>query len=319
MHDFSRIMYRAIYNAFKPVPISRIRIFFYLISAIILFIIGIGIGHDGVPPLEQFSTFGYYFFIGVFAAVIANSTGAGGGIVFLPAFISLGLTSTESLATSLAIQCFGMTSGCLTWIKYSQQERLDYPLQWQGFSQVVVIGAISSWAGLLGAQYWLPHPPLDVELFFSLFSLAVGCMILYRTLTISKETPGRTDPLRGTEWLGLVIACFIGGGVTAWISVGVGEILAIYLIYRGLRVNVAIASAVCVTAPSVLISIPYHAVGLFSINLDVLVYAAPGALIGGAIAQQLAVYLGAHRLKITMATWIILSALIYLPFVAFGE
>jgi uncharacterized membrane protein YfcA len=46
--------------------------------------------------------------------------------------------------------------------------------------------------------------------------------------------------------------------------------------------------------------------------LEVLVFAAPGALIGGTLARRLAIYLGARRLKLGMAGWIILTAIVYL-------
>jgi len=118
--------------------------------------------------------------------------------------------------------------------------------------------------------------------------------------------------LSHNEQIGLALACVIGGGITAWLSVGVGEILAIYLIFLGFRVNLAVACAVCVTAATVIVAMPYHLMITQAVNLNVLVYAAPGALIGGAFAKQLALLLGARRLKLMISTWIILSALVYL-------
>ena len=60
----------------------------------------------------------YYHFLilGLIGAIVANSTGAGGGIVFIPAFTALGVSGLSALGTSLAIQCFGMTAGALSWL-----------------------------------------------------------------------------------------------------------------------------------------------------------------------------------------------------------
>ena len=57
----------------------------------------------------------HYIFLGITGAIFANSTGAGGGVIFIPVFNSLNLTSEQSISTSFAIQCFGMTTGAVAW------------------------------------------------------------------------------------------------------------------------------------------------------------------------------------------------------------
>ncbi len=58
--------------------------------------------------------------VGILGAIIANASGTGGGVVFIPVFsllsadASLGLTSTGILAASFLIQSFGMSMGSLT-------------------------------------------------------------------------------------------------------------------------------------------------------------------------------------------------------------
>ena len=94
-------------------------------------------------------------------------------------------------------------------------------------------------------------------------------------------------------------------------SIGVGEILAIYLLALRFRVNFAVAVAVCVTSITVITGVPFY-FGKSVIVLEVVVFAAPGALIGGTFAKRLAIYLGARRLKLGMAGWILLTAVIHL-------
>jgi uncharacterized membrane protein YfcA len=91
----------------------------------------------------------------------------------------------------------------------------------------------------------------------------------------------------------------------------VGEILAIHLLALRYRVNVAVAAAVCVTSITVITAVPYYLTEQ-AIVKEVLVFAAPGALIGGTLAKRFAILLGAKRLKLGMAGWIILTAIVYL-------
>lgn len=294
--------------------VAVMRLVFYTLSVIILILLGEqvvqghGVSHDlGVTKSAL------YFLMGVVAATIANSTGAGGGIVFLPIFIGLGFSPVESLSTSIAIQCFGMSSGSLAWIAFHEKEKVSFPGQWNHFFFMLIVAILSSCLGIQITLKVMPDPYLDIELLFSLFSLFVGTCILVRTLRTRVESVGREDHLQWMEIAGLALVGFVGGVVTSWISVGVGELLLIYLIAIGVRLNVAVAVAVCVSAVSVLSAIP-HFIAEKVVSLNVLVFAAPGALIGGFIARHIATWLGAHKLKIAASCWIILSSIPYLVF-----
>lgn len=294
--------------------IAVMRLVFYTLSIIVLILLGEQVvkGH-GVAHDLGFTKAVLYFLMGVVAATIANSTGAGGGIVFLPIFIGLGFSPVESLSTSLAIQCFGMSSGSLAWIGFHEKEKEVFPDQWKSFFLMLVIAISASCLGIQLTLRVIPDPYLDIELLFSFFSLFVGSYILIRTLRTRKESEGRTTLLQRVEVIGLALVGFVGGVVTSWISVGVGELLLIYLIAIRVRLNVAVAVAVCVSAVSVLSAIP-HFIAEKVVSLNVLVFAAPGALIGGFIARHIATWLGAHKLKIAASCWIILSSIPYLVF-----
>ena len=93
------------------------------------------------------------------------------------------------------------------------------------------------------------------------------------------------------------------------LSVGVGEILAVILLLRGFSVMFSVAAGVMVSACTVLAGVPffiYHQL----ISFDVLIYAAPGALIGGLVARHIAQALGAKKLKLFLGGWILLVGLI---------
>jgi len=296
---------------FPSKRISIVRFTFFLISALLL--IRLALQNEHVDPSQVSSSLqlALYFVMGVVAATIANSTGAGGGIVFLPIFISLGFSPLESISTSIAIQCFGMTSGALTWISYRTKELKKYSPQWKPFYLLLLISSLSAVVGLFITLRTMPQSPIDIRLFFALFSLMIGSLILFRTFRAKKETKGRTHSLTSAEIFGLIFVSLIGGAITPWLSIGIGEILLIYLIVLGFRLNVAVAVAVCVSALSVLVILPSH-IASQSISLDVLIYAAPGALIGGVIARSLATYLGMYKLKVAASSWIILSSIPHL-------
>ena len=284
---------------------------FYCISVTLLLSVCLTANLFGNSFLHWFLDYSQFLIVGLIAATIANSTGAGGGIVFLPAFTLLGLTAQEALATSFAIQCFGMTSGALAWLSFYHKDSQLTSHNWVGFFEILIVSACASVTGILVTQYYFPPAALNMHLLFSWFSLVVGLMILLSAFFTAKKNDFRLTVLSGLEYLLLVIVCFIGGAVTAWLSIGVGEILAIFLIFLGYRTQQAIAIAVCVSSVTVIAAIPYY-INQQTIELSVLMFAAPAALIGGALARRLAVKLGAYRLKVFMACWIIISAIVYM-------
>jgi uncharacterized membrane protein YfcA len=84
-----------------------------------------------------------FTFLGTLGAIFANATGAGGGVVFIPMFTKLNFSEQQSIATSFAIQCFGMTAGAVTWWHHYQTEKTQLRL-WQGFKRIIVVTSLTS-------------------------------------------------------------------------------------------------------------------------------------------------------------------------------
>jgi len=297
-------------NVGSVVSLQYIRTMFLVLCLIVLLMIASSLHLSEELADSAFITSFGVFLLGVFAATIANSTGAGGGIVFLPVFMSLGLSVGESLATSFAIQCFGMTSGSLSWMIHAHKEKVLFKHHWTSFYPLLLITAIGSCTGLLLTQAYFPKTSINIELLFSVFSLLIGLFILQKTL-LNKGTERKSNKLTQKETIGLVVVSLIGGSITALLSIGIGELVAIYLIWLGYRANFAIALAVCVTSISVLTAIPYYIFQEPMINLSLLLFVAPGALIGGYFANRLSLRLGAYRVKLFISIWIIMSACVY--------
>lgn len=260
-------------------------------------------------PSKLFSEYWYFFFLGIGGAIAANSTGAGGGIVFIPAFTSLGVGELDALGTSLAIQCFGMTAGSISWL--SSIHRSEH-----GGSQVITLthqllvwSVSSAIAGMLIAQYLIPAPSFAITTLFKYFSIFFGLLLLIVTL--------RKNPQRRTRYhiprtdIPLVIAVsFAGGMLTSWISVGAGECIAILLFFLGYPTMVSVCIAVCISSATVLSGIPYHIFITESVSWEILVFAAPAAIVGGSIARLFAERLGPIRLKVFFAAWILATGIV---------
>lgn len=251
----------------------------------------------------------HFFFIGILAATIANATGCGGGMVFLPAFLILGMDIQQTLATSFAIQAFGMSSGTLSWLMVVNQSQHSY--HWRQLPHILLLSVPASSCGLYFAQQWINSPPINIQIIFCVFSISIGTLILYRL----KHTPTEAVTqltLNLPQQVAVISSCFIGGIITWWLSVGVGEILAIVLMMLGFNTRFAVALAVMVSAATVFSAIPVIVYSNPAIEYGVLLFAAPGALLGGYIARYLAMAISTTKLKAGFSLWIIFSSIGYI-------
>jgi len=247
--------------------------------------------------------YGYFSLVGVLGAIFANATGAGGGVIFIPMFNQLNFTEHQAIATSFAIQCFGMTAGAITWWRHYQQEKSQLIL-WQGFKRIVTFTSVASVCGLLLTQLLGWAPPASLHQSFSWFSLLLGACII---ATVFWLTPSaQVSQVTWYDYIALVLIGLFGGAITAWLSVGVGELLAIYLILRRFDVIMAVACAVLVSAVTVWSAIPEHTLVNFNVYWQVAVFAGPGAILGGILAKTLVGYFSVTKLKLFFASWLLI-------------
>ncbi len=257
-------------------------------------------------PLDFITKYGYFFPLGLAGAIAANSTGAGGGIVFIPAFTSLGISGNNALGTSIAIQCFGMTAGSISWLLSIHRHQHGGYQVVKLTHRLLFISGTSSILGILSAQYLFPPPVWNIETIFRYFSIVFGIVLLIVTLRKVKHT---RYIIRKHDIPLIIIVCYIGGLVTSWISIGVGEWLAIVLFFLGYPTMVVVCVAVCVSSVTVLSGIPYHLFISDTVVWQIVLFAAPAAIIGGSVARSLSEKLGPVRLKIFFAAWILATGL----------
>lgn len=251
---------------------------------------------------------GRFVFLGITGAVFANSTGAGGRVIFIPVFSSLGFTETQSVATSFMIQCFGMTAGAISWsVHYRRQHHQDN--LWLSLIKTSSFTAIFSVLGLWTSQLLQLNSPSSLHTSFSIFSIVLGIAIIIS----SKSSTQITRAIMPVDFLWLAVIGYFGGIITAWLSVGVGELVVIYLLLRGICAKMAVAIGVIVSAITVWSASPIH---IFSTNsqalYELVLFAGPGAILGGMLARKLALLLPVKVLKLFFSTWIILTGIVML-------
>lgn len=269
----------------------------------------------------------FFFPVGIMGAIIANATGTGGGVVFVPVFAALQdggipippallrivtLKAEESVAISFTIQCFGMSIGALTWaygIFVKDSLAWNEKVSSQTLAALTFAPLATGIPALLLTQAFVEVDGAKLLIWFKFFSLALGVTLLIFTW-VQRRQAARDRKIyvsSGELWvlMGLGVA---GGAVTALFSVGIGEFLAIYLILRRFPTKVAIAVAVWVSLVCVIVGFWD---GYFNdlVRLEIALIAVPGAILGGFLAKGIASLLGSLWLKTLASIWIIGSSL----------
>lgn len=260
-----------------------------------------------------------FLLLGVVGAVFANATGAGGGVVFVPFFNQLGFSPESVVATSFAIQCCGMTAGAITWHRY-YRHHTERASAWRALPAGLMLTIPASLCGIWAAQYG-EHlaPSLTVfrgnlsalHLGFGVFSIVLA-LAIFASIPLLKKT-AFVSRFTYADVLLLPLVAFVGGAITAWLSVGVGELVAVYLIMRGFSVTMSIALAVILSAASVWGAIAYHVTISQAIVWEVVMFAGAGAVIGGILAKRVVLAFSPTRLKLFFGTWVLILGASGLP------
>lgn len=268
---------------------------------------------------ELVSSYSGFLFLGVVGAIFANATGAGGGVVFVPFFNQLGYSPQAIVATSFAIQCCGMTAGAITWWRF-YQEHCQKAAAWQGLKSGLALTVPASLCGIWLAQYGpLVTPAFDalrggmdeLHLGFGIFSILLA-LAIFASVPLLKRTAFSVK-FTQLDMLALPFVAFVGGAITAWLSVGVGELVAVYLIIRGFSVTMSIALAVILSAVSVWGAVVYHALISHAVIWELVLFAGVGAVVGGILAKRVVLAFSPTKLKLFFGSWVLIMGMSGLP------
>ncbi|MDC0602640.1 sulfite exporter TauE/SafE family protein [Aliiglaciecola sp.] len=267
-------------------------------------------------PLKMLIEYGAFALLGVIGAIFANATGAGGGVVFVPFFNQLNFDSNTTVATSFAIQCCGMTAGALTWWFFYKKQQIGNP-DWQELKRALIFTIPFSIVGIGIAQF-IQHSQGGVgeasqlHSMFGVFSILLAIAIFASIPLLKKQQFNQT--FVPVDLFALSTISILGGGVTAYLSIGVGELIAVYLIMRRFNITFAIAVAVILSAYTVWSGVLFHALILDTVYWPVVMFAGAGAIVGGMVAKYVVLYFSATRLKMFFAAWVLLLGISAMPF-----
>jgi uncharacterized membrane protein YfcA len=270
-------------------------------------------------PLDLAKGYGLFSLLGIVGAIFANSTGAGGGVIFVPFFNYLSFSPQAIVATSFAIQCCGMTAGAITWWHYYRSQH-QFDGYWKALPSILVLSIPASIIGILFSQFSMQGKAVlnnllggasNLHMLFGSFSVLLAVAI-FASIPMMKRSHFKKDITR-TDVLVLPAIAFIGGVITAWLSVGVGELVAVYLIIRGFNVTMSIAVAVILSAFTVWSALPYHGLISDTVVWEVVLFAGIGAIVGGMLAKYLVLAFSVQRLKLFFGFWVLILGISSLP------
>lgn len=255
--------------------------------------------------------------VGGVGAIIANTSGTGGGVVFVPVFNALrelgimGLSPLAVVGVSMGIQSFGMTMGSLRWtdrlLHQPEPGPLEARVRPRDFAMVVLAVLALSLPAMLATQRLTTFDQQDVLYAYKGFSILLGSALIAATWTVNASRPER-ERLERIDLVVLLALAVPGGMITALFSVGMGELVALYLFIRHYPVLLCTGAACVISAVSCLAGVVWH-IGAGTMQWEVLLLAAPAAALGGFLARPIALWLGAKRLKTLDGGWIVVSAL----------
>ena len=208
-----------------------------------------------------------------------------------------------------------MTAGALTWWAFYRRHHSCSP-EWTSLSKILLLTVPMSMLGLFLVQInpdFFTHfsNPDSLHRGFGMFSIILAIAI-FATIPLLKNDKFKTQ-LSISDICALPLIALIGGGVTSWLSIGVGELIAVYLIMRRFNIAFAIASAVIVTAFTVWGGIAYHIIQTQAVYWPVVMFAGAGAIVGGVLAKRLVLHFSAKNLKIFFASWIFILGVTAIP------
>jgi uncharacterized membrane protein YfcA len=232
-------------------------------------------------PLDLITQRWPVFLTAIVAAGVANATAVGGGFIFMPLFsFGYGFSSLESLKLALATQAFGMTSGALAW----STKRIVF--------RILSFSLLFSIVGMILGSFYITPDQSHINIAFGAASLGLA-IILVIEVYYSKKTSRKSEiqTPTTTDLFVFSFICLLGGMITAWVSIGIGEVVALWMLLRwNYPLSLCISTGVAALAGCSIAGLLIHS-ELGGIRWDFLAFTAPGVVIGGRLGARLGVFI----------------------------
>ena len=249
-------------------------------------------------PVGLFANHWPLVVVGFLGALLGNATAVGGGLVFVPVMILVyHLGAVPALKLALASQAFGMTSGAFGWIR-----RGVVPFH------LVRLTLLPTLVGCTFGTVVVQPSSLLVKGLFGPTSVLIGALMLW-LLRYSFNA----DDIPRQARLPVALMAVVGGVLTAWVAVGIGEVMAAYLMLRyRLRPDRAIGLGVVLLAVSSIYLTVLHQALTADIPWDLAVFTILGCVFGARLGPYLGQWVSPKRLKLVFAAIAIIDGLIFL-------
>ena len=226
-----------------------------------------------VTPAELYRAW-FMPFLGIAAATIAMSTPAGGGVVFFPTMVLLGVPPFQAVAFSVGAQSVGMgLFGTFNWMKRDRSAIL--------FPAVFATVAIGGAATLLALLVFPVAEAKPLQLTFSFFGLGLAAYIFY---SLRRGLDQETLRFHWSVWmLAAIAAVGIAGGLfVGYIGVGIDALLFLILTAR-FKIDSHEATVTSIVAMGLTAIVPFgvHLFILGDVPLEPLADGPPPAFCSG--------------------------------------
>lgn len=247
-------------------------------------------------------SFEYWYMlpIAIVVATFANSSGFSGGVLFQPIFyFFLNVPIQNSVATGIATETVGMTSGAIRYLYYRM---IELPI---GFTMIML-----TIPGIVIGNYILMI--LDgnfIKLILAVILLFLASLQLYRVIIkyygTKKNIP--VEDIYGFMWIPPISGFFSSATGT-----GICEISQ-PLLERGMDVQTKRANATAILVEAAgdwVISILNLHAGL--IKWDIWIFTATGVIIGAQIGSYISRFMPERTIKIIFCAAIIIIGIFYI-------
>ncbi|NBC05798.1 MAG: TSUP family transporter [Bacteroidetes bacterium] len=270
--------------------------------------------------MELSLEFWYLFPISVLIATIAMSTGIGGAVFFSPLFmLALKLDPKIAIGAALVTELFGFLSGLAA---YYRSKLIDFSL-----AGSLLLYSVP--AAMLGAFYADTIPPIVLKAIFAVGLVVIGFQLFNawraeerakKELEHRKEFEGNyeSELIDATGRVHHYTVCnkpmgkafaAVGGAFVGMISVGLAELQEYHLVARcKVPTPVAVGTSIFVVVLTVLVASFGHfyefaKVGGTALSqvLSIVVFTAPGVVLGGQIGPRLQKNLPEDKMKVSIA------------------
>lgn len=253
-----------------------------------------------IDKLPYLCEYWYMFPIAVLIATLANSSGFSGGVLFQPFYnIFLNIPIQNAVATGVATETIGMTSGALRYIYYKM---VDLPIAFT-MIMLAIPGVV------LGNHALMIINGNLLKFFLGFIVIGLATMQLFNA---ARHFYGTRDHVPIEDIYGKMWIPTVAGFFSAATGTGVAEISQPLLEKKlNLKTKKANATAIMIeaTADWIITILNLHA-GL--INWRIWIFAGVGVIIGGQIGPYISRFLPARLLKITFSIAVIIVGIFYI-------